>query len=86
MTDRFDLEQRIMDCWHIIEDIKEVNEAICEGNVSTDEAVNILLGIEQLYNLRFDKLFRTFETLIRKDAFAERESFDDNPYCDEIPF
>ena len=73
MTDRFDLEQQIFDCWHIVDDIKVLNESICESNLTADEVANVLIGLEQLYQLKFDKLFRTFETCIGRKVFDVEE-------------
>ena len=73
MTDRFDLEQQIFDCWHIVDDIKVLNESICESNLTADEVANVLIGLEQLYQLKFDKLFRTFETCIKGGVFDVEE-------------
>jgi hypothetical protein len=60
----YDLEQQIMECWHITDDIKIVSEEIIEGDLSKDQISNVLLGLEQLYILRFNKLFRTYEQLL----------------------
>jgi len=60
-NDIFDLEQGIMTCWNIIEDLKMLNEAVLERDLTDDEISNILLGIERLYNLKFEKLFELFE-------------------------
>jgi hypothetical protein len=70
MTDRFDLEQQIMSCWNIIEDIKLLDKNVLEGKVeggqmTQDEISNYLLGLESIYDLKFTQLFDTFSTLIR---------------------
>ena len=59
--DQFDFEQQIMSCWNVTTDLKDLNEGVLEGNLSKDQIANSLIGIEQLYNIRFDKLFRMFE-------------------------
>ncbi len=69
MTDRFDLEQQIMNCWNIIEDIKLLNVYVLEGKpdggeMTTDDVSNYLLGLEIIYGLKFDQMFNTFSTLI----------------------
>lgn len=64
MKNRFDLEQELMECWQITADIKTLTEAVCDGLVNTDEITNILIGLEQLYNIKFSKTFATFEKLI----------------------
>lgn len=61
--DRFDLEQQILSCWNIIDDIKRLNVSALDG-ASTDDISNYLLGLETIYNLKFEDLFNTFEKLI----------------------
>ena len=63
-ADRFDLEQHIQQCWSIIEDIKLLNEGVLERNMTVDQISNVLLGLESLYELKFIKLWETFETLV----------------------
>jgi len=67
MNDRFDLEQQIMACWNVTSDIETLFEGVIESDMTTDQIVNILLGMKQLYELKFDKLFNTFEQLIKDD-------------------
>ena len=69
MTDRFDLEQQIMNCWNIIEDIKLLNLYVLEGKpeggeMTQDDISNYLLGLETIYGLKFDQLFNIFSTLV----------------------
>lgn len=66
--DRFDFEQQIMSCWNVTTDLKDLNEGVIESNLSKDQISNALMGIEQLYELRFNKLFQQFETLVREHA------------------
>lgn len=66
MSDRFDLEQQILDCWKIVDDLKLLSEYVMEdSSANTDSIANVTIGLEQLYQIKFDKLFRTFEELIR---------------------
>lgn len=64
--DQFDYEQQIMSCWNITSDLKDLSEEILEGNLSKDKISNVLIGLEQLYNIRFEKLFRIFEQFNRE--------------------
>ena len=69
--DRFDFEQQIMDCWNVTSDIKTVTEYLLDAPLEAgreDKIANMLLGIESLYEAKFDKLFRQFEDLIREQA------------------
>jgi hypothetical protein len=63
MSDKiFDFEQQIMDCWHIVDDLKIVTEGVLEHDISKDDISNITIGLEKLYQLKFEKLFDLFET------------------------
>jgi hypothetical protein len=60
----YDLEQQIMECWRITDDVSVLTEEILEGDLTKDKIVNVLTGLEQLYAIRFNKLFRTYEQLL----------------------
>jgi hypothetical protein len=83
MKNRFDLEQEIMECWNITSDIDDVYEYVMNGNgneLSTDErdrVANILLGMSQLYELKFNKLFNTFEECVKVGEFKTIELGDE---------
>jgi len=67
--DRFDFEQQIMACWNVTSDIKTVTEYLLDAPLEAnreDKIANMLLGIESLYEAKFDKLFRQFEDLINE--------------------
>jgi hypothetical protein len=71
MSDRFDLEQQILDCWKIVDDIKLLDKNVLEGkieggNLTHDEISNYLLGLESIYELKFQQMFDTFGSLISK--------------------
>lgn len=73
MTDRFDLEQDIMSCWGVVDDIKLVMELVCDSGEfvglpakAEDRLANLLLGLQSMYQLKFEKCFRTFETLLQQ--------------------
>lgn len=65
MKTRFDLEQEIHECWGVTRDIETLFEAVVEQDLTQDQISNILLGMKELYDLKFDKMFRTFETMIK---------------------
>jgi hypothetical protein len=65
MTDRFDLEQNILNCWNIVDDIGMLYEGVLEHDMSTDDIANTLLGLKTLYQMKFDKCFQSFETCLR---------------------
>ena len=57
----FDLEQEIMKAWHVVDDIQLLYENVMETNMSADDIANALLGLESIYNMRFQKVFNMFE-------------------------
>jgi len=59
---RFALEEQIMDCWRVVDDIRVVQTVHqdTEG-LSVDDMSITLMGIEKLYTLKFQLLFDTFE-------------------------
>jgi hypothetical protein len=63
---QFDLEQGIMNCWNICDDIKIIAENVLEAKtVDRDKIANMLLGMAELYQLKFEKTFSDFEGTIR---------------------
>jgi len=62
----FDLEQEIMKAWHVVDDIQLLNENVMETDMSTDDIANALLGLESIYNLRFQKVFSQFEEVSKE--------------------
>ena len=65
MADRFDLEQHIMKCWNVTEDIDLLNFNVLEKDMSKDEISNFLLGLKTIYNAKFEDLFDAFGELIK---------------------
>ncbi len=66
MNNRFELEQQILACWSICDDLDVLMEAVGEKELSVDDICNALLGLKTMQNLKFDKLFSTFEQMIRE--------------------
>ena len=61
--DRFDLEQGIMDCWKVTDDIKLLYDNL--ENMDEDRRMNYMLGLMEMYGLKFEKLWNVFEQLIQ---------------------
>jgi hypothetical protein len=59
--DRFDFEQQIMDCWKVTDEINTTAEGIIEHDLTADQISNILIGLKELYELKFNKLWDCFE-------------------------
>lgn len=65
IEDRFDMEQAIMNCWNIVEDIKLISRMNDIRPLTEDELMNALLGLETLYHFKFEVLFNGFERMIQ---------------------
>ena len=59
---RFDLEQEIMECWNVTKDIE--NFYYAREEMDEDERLNYLLGLQSIYEVRFNKLWKTFEQCV----------------------
>lgn len=65
--DRFELEQHIMNCWHVVDDVKTLHiQFMDKGNMTEDQISNYLLGLETIYQTKFEQLFDVFEKLVRE--------------------
>ena len=56
--DRFDLEQEILECWKVVNDI----EMYIEQGASTED----FKTLSQYYEKKFDRLWNTFEHLVHE--------------------
>jgi hypothetical protein len=61
--DRFDLEQLILKNWEVVTEIKHLRELISDGKPTQDQIENYLLGLETIYEVKFNKLWDCFEEL-----------------------
>jgi hypothetical protein len=59
MADRFDLEQGIIQCWNIVDEIQLLLDNW--DNLDEDGKQNMLIGLKQLYQLKFQTTFSHFE-------------------------
>jgi hypothetical protein len=64
MSDRFDLEEQMLNCWNLTKDINVLTEGVMEKDLTKDQIANALMGLEQMYDLKFDKMWTTFTKLI----------------------
>ena len=62
-ADRFDLEQQIMSCWSMVDDLR----AFANSGATTDE----FQALARVYDRKFDILFETFSTMISEGQFDE---------------
>jgi hypothetical protein len=77
MSDRFDFEQQIQKCWLITDDIYDLSEAILERDLSHDQITNVLFGLKEVGEIRFNKLWELFEdvhmSLVRENRMLNEE-------------
>lgn len=59
----FRLEHEILECWGILEQLDTLTEGVLEHELTTDQISNILIGLKDLYQIKFTKAFDTFESL-----------------------
>lgn len=82
----FELEQEIMGCWQIVDDIDMIYKIVGDdpafsglSAAAEDELMNMLLGIKALYGRKFQNLFHTFEDVTKEyhsQAKRDRELVD----------
>ena len=63
MSDRFDLEQQIMECWKITDDIPLLEE---QGANIAD-----MTSLACVYEFKFKKLWDTFSKMVEEKQFKE---------------
>ena len=86
---RFDLESGIQNCWGIVDDLDLLFENLCDGDLDKDQIINIVLGMKELYTLKFDKTWLIFEKLVAELYELEKNplpplcSHDDPSWCTE---
>jgi myosin-crossreactive antigen len=68
VKDRFDFEQQLLQCWRITDDIKQVSEGILDGDLVVDDTANILIGLQHMYELKFNNLWDLFEGVYMSDV------------------
>ena len=65
MADRFDLEQQIMDCWSVVEDINILES---QGASATD-----MVSLAAVYEFKFKRLWDTFEQMVEEKKFKKEK-------------
>jgi len=61
MTDKFELEQNILQCWNVCDDIQLMLDTW--DSLSEDAKQNYLIGLKQMYQMKFERLLNTFEVV-----------------------
>lgn len=74
--DRFKMEEQIMRVWDVTHDMADLCDGVLENEFTPDKVSNVLIGLMDLYNMRFEQLFDTFELSIKKEARLEARVHD----------
>ena len=81
MKDIPDFEQDIYQCWHIIDDLNQLTEMVLDRDASTDDIANILLGLQTLYDDRFEQLLKSLEYILKLEntiaKYTEQKEMDE---------
>lgn len=74
-----DLEQQIMECWSVVDDIDMITTYFLEDPkfaemdaVCWDELGNKYFAIKELYDVKFNRLWETFEKLCEERHNSDR--------------
>lgn len=73
MANRFDLEQHILNCWNVVDDLKQF------GDNS-----EVIQAMEKLYQAKFEKLFECFEEVVRADQLHGKITYEKDTINDLI--
>lgn len=87
----FDLEQKILDCWKVIDDIQLVTEHFVDSPdwegmdpELSDAIMNKYLSMKELYDLKFHDMWNCFEKACKEYHAARRENSKTTYSVDEI--
>lgn len=63
----YDLEPMIFDCWRVCNDLEAVFKQIGDGErePTHDEMMNTLMGMQQLYEWKFEQLYNKYGEMLK---------------------
>lgn len=67
MSDSFDLEQEIIRCWSVTNDIGETLDDLENAHIDVDTAIEALRAYQKIYDLRFERCWRNFEHMSQQN-------------------
>ena len=87
----FDVEQDIMNCWNMVDDVKDAASYIVDNEAfkdlsgeNADKIMNLLLGIHSVYQMRFEKLWNNFEAHCKEHHSLRRANKEDHDYDEQV--
>ena len=64
---QFEVEQGIMQCWQVVDELDTiVTHMLDVKKMSDDEIANVLIGLKQLYDMKFYSLMSTYEKYLQE--------------------
>ena len=65
MSSIFDLEEQIMECWNVTGDIELVTRNLIDHSdgYTDDDVMNKYLAVKELYEVKFQRMWKTFEVV-----------------------
>jgi len=66
--DRFKLEEQLSDCASVEQELETIMYKVGDSSTppTEDELVNMLIGVIELCKVRHERVFTTFETLVKE--------------------
>ena len=69
--DRFDLEQKILEAWHVVDDLKLLTERL--EYMNEDQVFSAVHGLQIFADMRCESLWKTFEHCISNGVFDDSQ-------------
>lgn len=76
MKNRFDLEE---DMSRMLDTVNEIEDIIykygdCPERPTEDQMLNMLIGLKELVNCRYSRMWNTFEQLIKNETITDKNT------------
>jgi hypothetical protein len=68
--DRFELEEAIAACFNTTEDLKLITGKVLEGGTTPDMLANTLIGVQELHDLRCQRVMDIFSALVERGTIS----------------
>lgn len=69
---RFVLEDQIQSCWNTKDDLDVLMSHVGNKEISEDELQNVIIGISQLHEMRCQRLWDTFNNLVKNNTITSK--------------
>jgi hypothetical protein len=81
MSNMYEIEKSILDCWKVCNDLETVFIQIGDGEKepSHDELMNTLMGMQKLYEWKFSQLFEAYENVLKLQRKGNKMTDDNWP-------